>query len=57
MTLTEVLLSATIAGVMSLIVCIGSGVIARKSVARIFHRAAVEALEELEEEAEENYVE
>lgn len=57
MSLIEVLLSAAIAGVMSLVVCIGSGVIARKSVARIFHRAAAEALAELEEEREENYVE
>lgn len=57
MSLGEVLLSAAIAGIMSLVVCIGSGIIARISVRRIYRRAATEALKELEEESEENYVE
>ena len=56
MSLLEVVLSAAIAAVMSLVVCIGSGVIVRKSIARIFHAAAAQALSELEED-EENYVE
>jgi hypothetical protein len=56
MSLGEVLLSAAIAGIMSLVVCIGSGLVARISVRRIFHRAAAEALKELEEESEENCV-
>jgi hypothetical protein len=56
MSLLEVVLSAAIAAVMSLVVCIGSGVVVRKSIARIFHAAAAQALSELEED-EENYVE